>query len=182
MKYWKLGTDVENFQCLKEFPNFEFEDSKFDGRSKINDWHELELVIRFPKDDLPLGDMAGWELDIPIISNAAKKVIEKNCTDKVEFLPMNKEGEKWWILNSTELLDCIDYEKSEIEFFESSGRIMLIEKYAFIKEKVKGHNLFKLKDYPIDSPIITDVLKDVIEKNGFIGFEFELIWDSEADN
>ena len=77
--------------------------------------------------------------------------------------------------------NCVNYEKSNYKTFPDGRRILRFKKYCFTKEKLINEDIFKIKDEPLASPFVSDNFKKIIESNGFTGFKFKLVWDSEKD-
>ena len=116
-----------------------------------------------------------------IFSDRVKDVIEEMIGNSVEFLPTITDEGVFWLVNITNVVNCIDYEKSQFRSFSSSGRIMVFEKYSFVEEKVRNEDIFRIVDMPYYRPFVSDRFKEVIEANDFKGFIFKLVWDSEAE-
>lgn len=57
------------------------------------------------------------------------------------------------------MIDCLDYDKSEIKRFPSSGRVMRVMKYVFKIEKLMDAIIFKLSEFPKSISYVTEELK-----------------------
>ena len=182
MKIWKLGTEVDKYDNLQRMESWSWEETQsFDGRNKSECWDPIKVKRMEPEKGLSLSDTPWLNTPIPIFSGRVKKAMESFLGDAVEFLPITFDEGEFWIVNVTNVLDCIDYEKAKLRRFASSGRVMLFEKYCFIKERVMDENIFKIPELPIMYPFVSDRFKEQIELNKFCGFKFELVWDSEAE-
>lgn len=182
MKIWKLDAEVDLFDNLKPVEMWSFDMTRsFDGRKKSATWEPIVVERMEPWKKLRLSDTPWLNTPIPVFSDRVKKAVEDLLGDAVEFLPIICDEGEFWIVNVTNVLSCIDYEKSKFLRFKSSGRIMVFEKYSFLKDKVENENMFKIVDAPLMYPFVSDRFKEIIELNGFEGFQFKLIWDSEAE-
>ena len=182
MKIWELELDWDKYDNLQPVVDWSLEMIRsFDGRKKLQEWEPIEVERLEPEKGLDLADNMWISTPVPVFSEKAKQLVEGILGDTVEFLPtISTEGE-FWLVNVTTVLDCVDYEKSEIIRFKSSGRIMDIKKFVFFEEKVKGIDMFKIKEMPLQFPFVSDRFKELIESSDLTGFGFRLLWDSEAE-
>ena len=182
MKIWKLELDYDKYDNLKPVLKWSREETRsFDGRKKIATWEPIEVERLEPEKGLDLADNMWLSTPVPAFSDKAKQLVEGLLGDSVEFLPtISKEG-TFWLVNVTTVLDCVDYEKSEIVRFQSSGRIMDIPRFVFREDVVKDVDMFKTKDLPLRFPCVSDRFKELVESSGLTGFGFRLLWDSEAE-
>ena len=95
------------------------------------------------------------------------------------MLNAKRETQQLFVLNVTEIRDCLDREKSKLKLFSNSGRIMRIEKYAFHREMLSNAFIFKIPEEVHAHPYVTDGFKNLIEQNGIKGFKFVLVWQDE---
>lgn len=87
------------------------------------------------------------------------------------------EEDDYNIYNVTSIVDALDKEHSTIKYFRSSGRIMRIKEYVFNKESLEGIHIFKLPEPRFKKPFVSEEFVRIIEKSGFTGFRFELVWE-----
>ena len=85
-------------------------------------------------------------------------------------------------MNVLNVVDCLDYEKSEFEYSpRNSNKIIGFKKFAFKFDKVIGHHIFKIPETLRADIFISDELKQKIENSGLKGFKFIEMWDSEKE-
>lgn len=182
MKIWELELDYDKYDNLKPVVKWSWEETRsFDGREKVSTWEPIEVERLEPEKGLDLADNMWLSTPVPAFSDKAKQLVEGLLGDTVEFLPtISKEG-TFWLVNVTTVLNCVDYEKSEIVRFPFSERIMDIPRFVFREEVVKGVDMFKIKDKPLRFPFVSDRFKELVESSGLTGFGFRLLWDSEAE-
>ncbi|MGB8454762.1 MAG: DUF1629 domain-containing protein [Anaerocolumna sp.] len=182
MKVWILFSILDGFASLSSLDNnksFEIV-INFDGRSFVKEWEPLEYTKYIDEKNLPLGDKPSAGPNFPIVSLKAVECLKEVLGENVEILPVYIDGQEFYLINKLEVLDCLDYEKSEIEYFSGEPkRIMEIVKYSFIEQKLKGKNIFRIKEQKKAGPFVTDKFKEAVEKSGLEGFEFREVWGSE---
>lgn len=141
--------------------------SNFNGKSLINHWSTYNLeVYRKGK----YSDFSMFDGGIPIISEKVYTIIQPLLGDQVEFLQAVANEDKVFIINVTNLLDCVDKTKSEVK---PGGKLV------FSEVLIPNHTLmFKTpEDAPYDV-YVTDAFVEIYKRNKFKGLDFIEIWDS----
>jgi hypothetical protein len=194
MKIFEVATDFDNYDvcglnkeaCRKLFNLEHLEDWElyfdFDGSSQSNKWwpRVMERFNEKPK----LGDYIsklGGEVII-----LEKKAIEKlkPLMSNVEILPLICDFGDYRAINVMDVIDCINYEKSDFKQFSAKPanwedwrpRIMRFIKYEFIKEKIEGYNIFKIIDKPQSAIFVNETFVNSVKEHGITGFAFKLVW------
>ncbi|NUU74349.1 hypothetical protein [Paenibacillus xylanilyticus] len=76
--------------------------------------------------------------------------------NKVEFLPLCNEDKNIFMINVTNVLDCVDYLRSDIRRFKD-GSWMSFENLVFDKAKIPENTyIFKIKETAAVEVFITD--------------------------
>ncbi|MEM8660872.1 MAG: hypothetical protein AAGF35_08310 [Pseudomonadota bacterium] len=102
--------------------------------------------------------------------------VEPSLSASGELLPITLEGNAAYAYNVTNVLDVIDYERSEFHYFRT-GEIMTFKTSVISMESLCGSQLFKL---PIDQTAIFAFedphdelsLRLICETHGYSGLEF----------
>lgn len=178
MKIWILDCDVNKYENLMWEKKLNIEEvQSFDGRKKINDWNPIKVKRMY---DREFSNTPGFSAHIPVFDEKALSSLRDLIEDNAEVLPLDCEEGDFYAINVTNVLDCIDYDKSQYKTFRDGKRIMRFTKYVFNPEKVTSQNLFKISDEPLKRPFVSDKFRKRIIECGLTGFVFELAWDSEA--
>lgn len=176
-KYDVCGIDFEACRLISKASDYDMM-FHLGGRKKKNWWPRI--MERF-NDKPKLGDYIS-KLDCDVI------ILEKKAIDKlrpimgnIEVLPLKCPFGDYWAINVLDMLQCIDYQKSEFELLSNKVRhgrpdIMYFRKYQFIKDKIQGYNLFKIIDGPKGPIFVNDIFVDEVKKHGITGFQFDLKW------
>ena len=176
MKIYNLLHDAENFRWL------EYQGNWFDFFQNINvnnpRIENFDYIIKCKsirdKKERILGDYPVFS--VPAISQAAKIVLENQLDDLVQILPLEtgKLG-KYYILNIINVLDCLDKQKSEIQYLSpSSEKIYKIKKWKF-NEVLTNENskIFVIQNQLGERIYINEDIKILIEENNLKGFVFK---------
>lgn len=180
MNIWKLGFEVDLYDNLIARPEMgvnEFQ--SFDGRSKKNQWTSKVLTRMEPEKNLLLSNAPGFFSHIPVFDKKAVDILNKYLKHTAEILPVYSKDGEFYIINIINVLDCIDYKKSKYRMFPNSDRIMIFQSYAFIEERLRGTDIFKIKDEPRRSAFVTDNFKNCVLENELSGFKFQLVWSGD---
>lgn len=181
MKVWRLGVTNDGV-WVEGFPKWDLRKADtFDGRPHAAEWTP-ERIVRLERGRKPLPDAPTFLYSgILILSEKACTVMAPMLEDSCELLPLVCDEGEFAIVNVTAVLDCIDYGQAAFEVYEDSGQLARFTEYVFLPEKIAGHDIFKIKEFPLSWAFVTDRFKDAFETAGLTGLRFELVWDSEAD-
>lgn len=160
--YYRILSDEENFANFlpKNYTNELAK--KFDGRSHLKGWTELHFELVDPKDERPIPEIiTGY---IPIISQRVYEKLKNHTFEGIEFLPctLGKNNNKYYVMNVTNIISCIDYENSKYKSFPSTGRIMFFEHIAL--EKIIEDPVFRICDLPYNFYFCTEKFKNILEE------------------
>ena len=96
--------------------------------------------------------------------------------DSVEFLPAFYQHITLYALNVVEVIDCLDHQKSEFEYFPDGG-IRRIKKYQLKSDLLHNKHIFKIPERIMGTTYVSDDFKNLIEQNGLSGLIFNKIWE-----
>lgn len=194
MKIYKVYVDFDhgfascnvNYEACRQFvpeaKNLESWEMSiwFDGKSRKDGW--WPRVMRVCKEDdgsvLPVGDYTAplGTGDMILRTECIEKL--KDVLENVEILPVYCEFGEYSAVNSMTVLDCVDFEKAKCNVIHSTTRdIVFIDEYAFKKDIVKGHTLFKIKEEKRAHPFVNEEFVEAVKKHGITGFDFRLAWE-----
>ncbi len=147
------------------------------------DFRVSKSLVNFPR----------WTGITPVCDAHAMSIVQPLISEHVEFLPLDfrapvgdgslyseqalqlLEGKSYHAINVLTTLDCMDYERSEITYFESTGGIFRIPKMVLKADCVGDAPIFKL---PIRNRVrtyVSDEFKQLVEANNLTGLEFRKI-------
>ncbi len=125
--------------------------------------------------DKPIGDVFSVEISSFILNEKSYKVLYPYLKNHSQVFKIKSDSKIFYVVNVTDIIDCLDYEKSELKRFPSSGRIMRVIKYVFKEEKIKDTVIFKLPGigFVNSHSFVTEEFKKVVEENNIKGFKFK---------
>ena len=177
MKIYRIWP-AENIKTFK--PSIDTKENhqacQFDG-SIIKNWKPVQLVAKDPyKNNVEiLTDLSFVEMCTPLISQRAFEILYPYLKHYAQFLETTTEFGNMYLVNIFNVNNCMDIEKSDIEYFRCSGRLKRINKYVFKANSFKDIELFKTPEDYNSYPFASEGLKNIIEENGLNGFRFELL-------
>lgn len=180
MKIWKLSFELDKYDNLKPKPWWNGEQIKsFDGRGQYGNWSVTEIERLEPEKGLPLSNAPGFFSHIPVFDEKAVIVLKRFIDGNAEILPLKSDEGAFYAINVTNVLDGINYDKSQYKTYPNSNKIMRFIQYSFIKDKVLNQDLFKFIQELLKNVFVSDDFRNTVMRNGLTGFKFDLLWESE---
>jgi hypothetical protein len=176
------ATGYEICHPLRE-QDFETVNVLVNGQSRRESWPQIPFQI-FRED---LGESL-IESDAPWLERHAL-IFRPKVVDKMgdfllkygELLPLlcANEKEKLFLYNPTQVLDALDETRSSIVRFDS-GRIMMIDRYEFLAEKIKSAEIFKIRQLRVSPTFVSQTFVSLWKKSELKGLKFDEVWDSQS--
>ncbi len=178
MKIWILDCDVDHYENLFWKKDVDYIQS-FDGTEKMNDWKPVRVQRMYR--NRKFSNTPGLSPHLPVFDKNAVSILDDLLKGNAEILPLECKDGDFYLINVTNVIDCINYEKSEYKTFNDGIRIMRFIKYVFNEGNINGVDLFKIKDEPLKRPFVSDEFRKRVVEKELQGFIFELAWDSEQE-
>jgi hypothetical protein len=187
VKIWELKASLdERFETI-QLVNFDQDYEKyfkerFNSITPLEDvWEEVKIYTLEEGESSDCPKFWGHSA-APVFSERALDVTQDFLKDKVEVLPLAHPEKNYFAIHVMNAIDAIDYNRAVIRQLRSGLRVGF-EKYAFIKEKVKGEHIFRifLDDRIRSMVFVSNEFKEAVESNGLVGFQFNEVWDSEKE-
>jgi len=182
VKIWILQEDVNNYEHLTLLDGNNEEWIKFGdmfkGDQLASNWTPLKLKLINHDGKLKRGDMPYLSPGKPIFTKNAVERLKGVLEGNVEVLPVDYDLQELFIINITNRIDAIDYEKSEIKYGDEK-RILRVKKFSFVVEEVKNQHIFKISNQLFGTVFVSDEFKKKVVESSLEGFKFIEVWDSE---
>ncbi len=94
---------------------------------------------------------------------------------------MNFPEGNYSLLNVANLVDALDTEQSEIDYFPNLDQISRIKRYVFFPDLVRDQWIFKIPQLPRPT-FVTDRFVDLVNQNHLTGFDFVEVWGEKDGN
>ena len=141
----------------------------FDGQSHIADWKVLEVIAVEPENQ---GDLSSlWRDNIPVFSAHALSILAPLIEGQAEILPLEADTGEFFAINCTVVLDCIDFNQSEVVYYKS-GPIRKIKNLVLEPNCIDGLNIFRFKRYLTSAVFVSDEFKKTVDQHGLLGCDF----------
>lgn len=167
---WCNPLDTPNFNRLFE---------EINGTPRQSGWKPIamEMVRKASRQKLKYAD-SPWR-------SACSLVFRKTVIDKMkplleeygELLPLECSDAELWVYNPTVVLNALDDKASEGDRFED-GRFMIIDKYVFYPDVVKGVDIFRLGNRRSRPTFVSDRFVELWKSSGLVGLRFDKLWSS----
>jgi hypothetical protein len=138
---------------------------------------ERDLEYRSKKSRLPdFTDYGGH----CIFSERARAVFASKLEGLGRWIELDFDEAPYFLFFLTNIVDTLDEGKSEIVRFTNSEKVMDIDRYAFLPEKIRGQFLFTLPQRVRSNRLVTDDFVDLVRQHQLTGFSFLPLWSSQA--
>lgn len=184
MKIWTIHVSDDYEKVNTKNPS-DLESIKKAGRghSLLKDWQPIELSLYQEGDSGDVLIFQGGSLAL-IVNRFVKETIQPLVANEAEFLEVGYHNQAYYLINVTNVLECIDYEQSVPNNYGS------FDEEVFLPDKVQNQPIFKtvntkhnLGDFPIVSvtTYVSDELKQAIEQAEIKGIYFRLAWTDSTE-
>jgi hypothetical protein len=141
---------------------------------------EVELVRKNLGKRLAWTDFPWFMSNVPAYSATAVERLRPVLDAEGEILPLECRGGDFFALNVLASLDALDLERSVVQRFSSSGRLMDVERHVLRPDVIGDHAVFLLSAFDRGGwTYVTQAYVDEVRATGLSGVGFELVW-SEA--
>lgn len=183
MKLWSLEEDVDNYEhiTLADGSNHNWVDfgDMFDRKNLKDNWIPIRVQLIEHAGDLERGDMPYLSPGKPVFSKMTVTTLKDLLQENAEILPLEYDLQELYIINVTNLIDAIDYDKSDIDYMRDGIRILSVNRYSFNVEKVKNQHIFKIINQLYGTVFVSDEFRNRVLESGLKGFKFIEVWDSK---
>jgi hypothetical protein len=150
--------------------------TNFKGQSKREEWWPIKIDTLYRN---KYTDFPHFIIGQPMVSDKVKQILEPYKKDEVEFLPIAHDEMDMYMVNVMNILDCVDWERSEVKWFEEEY-FMGFNKLRFDFKKIPDHvYMFKIKETAATEVFVTETFRELIEHNHLQGLSFSVVYDSE---
>lgn len=176
MSIWQIQTSGENYKYLK-LVNKEAAWIEtnwytwFDGSSLLEKWSSSEIHVEESPKGIA-GDFPPLTASAIVCSERAANILRPMLNSSAELLPLKGNKEKYFLINVTCVIDCLDMERSILQRFASSNRIMRVLHYAWKSDCLGNTEIFKLPEFVRSYHFVTDKFKQVVESHNLRGLTF----------
>ena len=147
------------------------------GAPRGDGWKPLAMqLLKHVERGRRLGraDFPWYGTQVIILRKEAVERLRPLLLEAGEVLPLACEEAELWLWNVTNVVDALDYERSKIVRFPSSGRIMDIREHVFRPHLLGSQPAFKLPGWlPI---YLGSRFVDEVTASGLTGLKFKQVW------
>lgn len=147
-----------------------------DGEGAAGDWQPAEVSVEHRNKGTGPRQLARsdlWASCLPrlALTRAAAEALDEVLSRTGTLLPLVANDGQDLLLHDTQVVDCLDYERSNVRRF-TSGRIMIITTAVFRSDLVEGLDLFHL---PAGGRVAyaSERFVEAVRASGLQGLDFE---------
>ena len=157
----------------------------------VSSWNDEKIIAVVPplrvsrrRDGYPL-DFTFADGDMPVVTTRVGHILASLAEADIQRFPVqiDQEGSDFEIINVVSLIDCIDVERSEIQWFEEgndvrpdlAGTPEMITKLIIDPNRVGDQcHVFRVEDWDV-AVIVSDLVKKALEDAGVSGIRFRQV-------
>lgn len=109
------------------------------------------------------------------LNEQAMDILKPFIANHVEFLPLKCDEEDYTLIHVTNIVTCLDHDKSVIRYSKFGNTPRSVRKYVFDCEQMTDHHIFRLEEDRFVRTFVSDTFKSLVEENGLEGLRFEKI-------
>lgn len=172
---------LEGFEWVLPLDDADFDVfSAFDGTPRREGWapirvrllKEVERGQHLADSDLPWLSSAA-----PVFRARAAEALGDLLAEHGELLPLACDEAELRVLNVLRVVDALDFDRSKVVRFPSSGAVLAIESHVFRPERLEGADIFR-SPHMRESPVfVSERVVDRAEQAGLRGVGFRLLWE-----
>ena len=144
--------------------------------SKSEAWTPVRVYNAMPL--LARTDFYQWDEGYLIASAAALSCLGGFFAEAGEVLPVDNDGETYWLVNVLNCVDCLEHEHTEFDQFN------LVRRASFLRSCLPGPGLFKIPETRSTAVYVlvdctadeTQDFKGEVERAGLMGIRFVEVW------
>jgi hypothetical protein len=181
MKVFSIQNDVNNYQYFLTSNTDESMKLIMNCHPLADKWKPPEIFIYQPK--LKRGNFFNFSSGILIVDEQAKEVLIDHLEAAGEILPLPHKQNRFWLLNVTECINCLNEDETEWKIGKQSGKRIGIKNYQFYPDRFSESDLFKIPEtskaeilYVEGQKDYNDSFRYAVEYNGLEGLIFKEIW------
>lgn len=178
------GTELDS----RDFTHGRF--MKVSPSPSISLWNEEKIIdvnpplrVSWSREGKPL-DFTYAAHDMPVVTARVADLIAATAASDIQRVPVrvDKLDETFEIINVISLVDCIDTERSEIQWFEEGNKVRpdlagtpeMITKLVIDSSRTDGHNVLRPKGWDMVI-IVSGFVKDALEAAQVTGVKFRQV-------
>jgi hypothetical protein len=122
--------------------------------------------------EMTKGDFPSFYAVGVVFSERALQVLSPLIQNSVQVIPLQSVEEHLYLIHVTEVVDCLDIERSEVDYILGGEHISHIKHYEFKNlELLEEIGIFEIQDLRA-STFVTDEFKKIVEEHDLKG----LLW------
>lgn len=185
MKFYYYTCDADHYGYMRFTQTYTHENGfpisgQFDkGQSISSSWQPATMEANTSQG--PLSDFPVRPMGPPILSCKAWNVLQPLISGAVKALPVETPSGTYLALNVLDIIDCLDYEKSEFTYYPASmnGGIHRMVKCQLDPSLIGGRPIFKIPER-MTQAIVSEEFKDKVTSASLKGLDFsQVLYETE---
>ena len=181
MKIYRIEMDVDSYKSLIPSDPVvrQSRTLALNGSQKMLHWSPVEVELDNEGGLTP--DVYSCGAGNILVQSRALGLLEGDISKYSELLPVFWGAEEGLLVNITDLSNCLDEDATRWYCDDLTGERLMIEEYAFARERVPHALLFKIVQAPFrtfcaDHEDGSTCLPSLIRAHNLTGLALDLVW------
>ena len=185
MSYYFLEITTNKNELFVEEYQSDHDDLSFALQVGENLSLDFVLELYYSSENKIKTDLLGI-VSLFVVSSTMKSILEKLDKDYLQFKEIklvnvrNHNSKKYFLVNILKNLDAIDFEKSQLTFYDNSTVIDTVTKLVLDRQAIKDRNIFRLSSIRRHI-VISEMLKNELENAQVTGAKFVPVENFKKD-
>jgi hypothetical protein len=184
---FKLGAAEGGYECVElvDFNAVDLNQMIAHQSPLTSNWRPIKVRRGHPTSN----ESKAKEADFPWYGGGAHIILRRSAVDALqplldeygELLPLEDEqGVELYLFNCLKTVDALDFDKSEISYFDDGVTIIRIKRYAFLTEKLDDLAMFRLAENGLSNIYVSQRFIDAVKRAKLVGLRFREIWPTAS--
>lgn len=171
-----LGDDGYEYCHPIDQNDFEVFNAEIDGTPKGATWRPIPVeIVRSDGPQSLLRSDAPWLGDHALIFRSeAVLALRELLRSSGELLPLSCRDTRLVVFNPAHALPALDESAASLLRFQD-GRVMMVQKYAFVSHMLEGIDAFKLTNLRVSPTFVSRRFVKAWESHGLKGLKFRRV-------
>lgn len=175
-----LPVGADGYELCHPISNGDFEriNVEISGVPRRASWNAvpMQLVHKDEGRQLAESDSPWLGEHALIFRGRAASALDTTLRAYGELLPLECSEADMSIYNVTRVIEALDEQASSVVRF-SSGRIGIVQRYAFRAEAVRDVDVFKIPNLRVSPTYVSHRFVELWRSSGLKGLEFKRLWE-----
>ena len=167
----------ENYEWALPESDCDYDSFRRFGQPQGTAWHPVAMKLLRQDDHgrtQQFADLPWFGEHVLILRPSAVRALGDLCREAGELLPLTCQDAELMAWNVTNAIDALDFEKSKVVRFPTSGRVMKVTEHVFRPHRVQGCHAFRVPE--LNTIYVDEEFTARVRDAKLTGTSFRQVW------